>query len=324
MSDLPLPDMTLPSAAVWGPDFDAERATDAYIATIPASERAKSDAYFEGGYWIDMWGTVITVLIAWLLLSTRLSAGLRDFAAARTRRTNLQVLIYAVGYMLLISVLTLVWDLYVSYFREHAYGMANYTMGGFLKEWAIGLAVNAVIGGIAITGLYAIVRKVGQHWVLWATAATGTFMLFIMLIAPVFITPLFNDYKPLPDGDVRDSILALATDNGIVTQDVYWFDASKQTKRISANVSGLAGTMRISLNDNLLNGASLPEIRSVMAHEMGHYVLHHGPWLALAFTLVFGFTFWIVDRVFARLLAHWGSGWRVHGLSDPADRKSVV
>lgn len=324
MSDLPLPDMTLPSAAVWGPDFDAERATDAYIATIPASERAKSDAYFEGGYWIDMWGTVITVLIAWLLLSTRLSAGLRDFAAARTRRTNLQVLIYAVGYMLLISVLTLVWDLYVSYFREHAYGMANYTMGGFLKEWAIGLAVNAVIGGIAITGLYAIVRKVGRHWVLWATAATGTFMLFIMLIAPVFITPLFNDYKPLPDGDVRDSILALATDNGIVTQDVYWFDASKQTKRISANVSGLAGTMRISLNDNLLNGASLPEIRSVMAHEMGHYVLHHGPWLALAFTLVFGFTFWIVDRVFARLLARWGGGWRVHGLSDPAGLPLVV
>lgn len=324
MSDLPSPAMTPPSAAVWGPGFDAARATDAYIATVPASERAKSDAYFEGGYWIDMWGTVITVLIAWLLLSTRLSAGLRDFAAARTRRINLQALIYAAGYILLTSVLTLAWSLYVSYFREHAYGMSNYTMGGFLKEWAIGLAVNVVIGGIAITGLYAIVRKVGRHWVLWATAATGAFMLFIMLIAPVFIAPLFNDYKPLPDGEARDSILALAADNGIVAQDVYWFDASRQTKRISANVSGLAGTMRISLNDNLLNGASLPEIRSVMAHEMGHYVLHHGPWLALAFTLAFGFTFWIVERVFARLLARWGGGWRVHGLADPAGLPLVV
>lgn len=324
MATSEMPQMTLPPEAVWTPGFDVARATDAYVATIPAGERAKSDAYFEGGYWIDMWGTVITVLIAWLLLSTRLSAGLRDFAAARTRRANLQVLIYAVGYLLLVSVLTLAWSLYVSYFREHAYGMSNYTMGGFLKEWAIALAVNAVIGGIAITGLYAIVRKVGQRWVLWATAAAGCFMLFIMLIAPVFIAPLFNDYKPLPDGEVRDSILALASDNGIVTQDVYWFDASRQTKRISANVSGLAGTMRISLNDNLLNGASLPEIRSVMAHEMGHYVLHHGPWLAFAFTIVFGFSFWIVDRVFARLLARWGGGWGVRGLSDPAGLPLVV
>lgn len=324
MSDLPSPEMILPPEANWTPGFDAERAMDAYIATIPAADRAKSDAYFEGGYWIDMWGTVITVLVAWLLLSTRLSAWIRDFAAARTRRVNLQALIYVVGYLLLVSVLTLPWAAYTGYFREHAYDMSNYTAGGFLKEWAIALAVNTVIGGIAITGLYAIVRKVGQRWYLWATAATGAFMLFIMMIAPVFIAPLFNDYKPLPDGELRDSILKLAEDNGIHANDVYWFDASKQTKRISANVSGLAGTTRISLNDNLLNGASPPEINSVMAHEMGHFVLRHGPWLALAFTIVFGFTFWVVDHLFARLVASHGGGWGVRGLADPAGLPLIV
>lgn len=324
MSELPVAETIIPPGAAWTADFDVAHATDAYVAVIPTAERAKSDAYFEGGYWIEAWGTVITVLIAWLLLSTRFSAGLRDFAGRRTRRANLQALLYALAYLLLVAVLTLPWSLYTEYFREHAYGMSNYTLGGFLKEWVIGTAVNAAIGGVAITGLYAILRRVGRRWVLWATGAAGVFMLFLMMIAPVFIAPLFNDYQPLDDGPVRDSILALAEQSGIPVDDVYWFDASKQTKRISANVAGLFGTMRIALNDNLLNGTSLAEIRAVMAHEMGHYALHHGPWLALGFTVVFGIGFWVVDRLFAGILATRGASWGVRGLADPAGLPLIV
>lgn len=324
MSDLSAPEIILPAAAEWTPGFDAAQAIDAYIATVPAAERARSDAYFEGGYWIDLWGTLIAVLIAWLLLSTRLSARIRDFAEGRTGRVRLPVLTYAVAYLLMVSVLSVPWALYTDYFREHAYGMSNLTLGGFFREWAIATAVGTLLGGLAITGLYAIVRRVGRRWVLWATAATAVFMLFMMMISPVFIAPLFNDYQPLPDGELRDSILALAQASDIPADDVYWFDASKQTKRISANVSGFAGTMRISLNDNLLNGTSAPEIRAVMAHEMGHYALHHALWLPLAFAVVFGFAFWIVDRVFARLLAGRAAGWGVRGLADPAGLPLVV
>lgn len=324
MSDLSAPEIILPAEAVWTPGFDAARATDAYIATVPAAERARSDAYFEGGYWLDMWGTVLAVLIAWLLLSTRTSARIRDFGEARTGRIRLPVLTYAVAYLLLVAALLLPWDLYTDYFREHAYAMSNHTLGSFFKDWAIGTAVGTLLGGIAIAGLYAIVRRVGRRWVLWATAATAVFMLFIMTISPVFIAPLFNDYQPLPDGELRDSLLSLARDSDIPADDVYWFDASKQTRRISANVSGFAGTMRISLNDNLLNGTSAPEIRAVLAHEMGHYVLHHALWIPLGFTVVFGFAFWIVDRVFARLLARHGAGWGVRGLADPAGLPLVV
>ena len=69
----------------------------------------------------------------------------------------------------------------------------------------------------------------------------------------------------------------MAHANGIPSDDVYWFDASRQSKSISANVSGFLGTMRISLNDNLLKRTSTEEIEAVMGHEMGHYVLnrHH-------------------------------------------------
>ena len=86
MAAEPSSQLTLPPEAQWGPTFDVARATDAYVATIPAAEREKSDAYFQGGYWIEAWGVVITVLLCWLLLRTRFLARLRDFAERRTRR----------------------------------------------------------------------------------------------------------------------------------------------------------------------------------------------------------------------------------------------
>jgi STE24 endopeptidase len=168
------------------------------------------------------------------------------------------------------------------------------------------------------------VRRVGRRWVGWATVATGAFLFLVILISPVFIAPLFNDYQPLPPGEVRESILQLAHDNGVPADDVYWFNASKQTKRISANVSGTLGTTRISLNDNLLEGASLPEIRAVMAHEMAHYMLHHSYWLPLGMTLVFGLGFWAVDRSFDRIVRRRGQRWEVRGLADPAGLPLIV
>lgn len=310
--------LMLPPAAEWGPGFDVARATDAYVATIPAAEREKSDAYFEGGYWIDAWGVLITVLIAWLLLGTRLSARLRDFSERRTRRPFRQVLLYGIAFLLVLFVLTLPWALYTDYFREHQYGLSNQTLGEFMVEWLIGLALTVAIMTLAIAGLYAIIRRVRERWVYWATGATALFMLFVILINPVFVAPLFNDYKSLPDGELRDSILALARDNGVPADDVYWYDASKQTKRISANVSGLAGTTRIALNDNLLNGTSAPEIRAVMAHEIAHYVLYHSLWLPLVISLVMGLGYWAVNRLFGRLHRRYGERWGVRDIADPA------
>jgi STE24 endopeptidase len=318
MTEEASPGLILPTEAEWGAGFDVARATDAYVATIPAAERAKSDAYFEGGYWINAWGVLVTVLIAWLLLGTRTSARLRDFAERRTRFRFLQVLLYGIAFLLAMFVLTLPWTLYTDWFREHQYGMSNQTLGAFLGEWLIGLVLTVAIMAFAVAGLYAIIRRVRERWVWWVTGATAVFMLFVILINPVFVAPLFNDYQSLPDGDLRDSILALAHENGVPADDVYWYDASRQTKRISANVSGIAGTTRISLNDNLLNGTSPPEIRAVMAHEMGHYVLKHSLWLPLAIALVLGLGYWAVNRLFGRFQRRHGERWGVRDITDPA------
>ena len=275
MSVTQSPEILLPPEAAWSPGFDAARATDVYLATVPVADRAKSDAYFEGGYWIEAWGTLIAVAVMGLMLRAGFVARLRDFAERRTRRPFLQVFIVALAFMAVLAIVLLPWEMYVHYFREHQYGLSNHTPGGYLGEWAIRTALFTLVASFAIAGIYALVRRVRERWVWWATGVTAVFMLVTILIQPVFIAPLFNDYKSLPDGEVRESILALAEETEIEANDVSWFDASRQTKRISANVSGIGRTMRIALNDNLLNGTTLPEIRAVMGHEMGHYRLHH-------------------------------------------------
>ena len=110
----------------------------------------------------------------------------------------------------------------------------------------------------------------------------------------------------------------MAYANDIPADNVYWFDASRQTTRISANVSGAFGTTRISLNDNLLNRTSPEEIQAVMGHEMGHYVLNHGTKLAINFGLVFAFGFAFIAWGFDRARKRWGDGWDVRATGDSA------
>ncbi len=224
----------------------------------------------------------------------------------------------AAAFLLALSLLSLPWALYTDYSREHAYAMSNYTLGGFLGEWALNTAISTAFLALAVSGFYLLVRRVRERWVWWATAVTAVLILFVFTVQPVLVEPLFNDYKPLPAGPMRDDILALAHETGIPVDNVYGFDASKQTKRISANVAGLWGTARIALNDNLMNGASLPEIRAVMGHEMGHYVLNHGFKLAFGFTLALGIGYFVINRVFGRIQRRRGDAWGIRDLADPA------
>jgi STE24 endopeptidase len=132
------------------------------------------------------------------------------------------------------------------------------------------------------------------------------------------LAPLFNTYKPLPNGALRNEIAALARENGIPTTEIYQEDASKQSKRVSAFVSGTLGTDRITLNDNLLERCSTEAILSVMGHEMGHYVMHHiynGILAAAVFLFLAAFLF----RLFLEAaLVRWGTRWRLRAISDPA------
>jgi STE24 endopeptidase len=144
------------------------------------------------------------------------------------------------------------------------------------------------------------------------------FLMFSAMIAPVYVAPIFNTYEPLRDESIRGPILSLARANGIEADEVWEMDASRQTTRISANVSGMFGTERITLNDNLLKRSSPAAVQAVMGHEMGHYVLNHVYELVLWFGLIIAVGFVLTARFFDRLAARFAPRWRVSGIDDPA------
>ncbi len=298
--------------------FDAAAATEAYLARMSPQQRARSDAYFEGGYWLQLWGLLYTLGVAWIFLGTGLSARLRDLAERLTRFRPLQVLLYAVGFILMSAVLWFPLTVYGDYFRERRYGLLNQTFAAWFREELIGLAVLMVLGGMALMGLYAVLRRMPRTWWIWGAAVSILFMAGGVLIGPVFIDPLFNSYTELRQEPLRGSILSLARANTIPAEKVYVVDASKQSDRISANVSGLLGTMRIALNDNLLRRTSPAAVEAVMGHEMGHYALNHIYELLISFGLVLLVGFAFARRAFDRALGRWGSRWGVRGVGDTA------
>lgn len=312
------PGLIVPEASQPGPSFDVDKATASYIALLSPEQRAQSDAYFEGGYWLQLWGFLYGLLVCVIFITTGLSVKMRDIAKRISHRPWLYTAIYAFFWLIAAELLSLPWALYTGYFREHAYGLSNLSLGAWFGEAGKDLLVSIVIVPWIITGIFIAVRKAGETWWLKAGIASFVLLILLMMVSPVFISPLFNDYKPLPDGQVKTAIFSLARANQIPTDNVVYFDASKQTTRVSANVSGFAGTTQVSLNDNLLNKTSLPEIKAVMGHEMGHYVLNHGVRNLAYISLVLLVGFWFVHKMIDRAIAWFGVRYGITDRTDPA------
>lgn len=311
-------------AAIAVPHFDAEAATAAYMATIPPKALARSDAYFEGGYWLQLWDLVVGLAVAWLLLGAGWSRRVRDYAERVTRFKWLQTAIYGALYIVLITLLTLPWAAYEGYFREHQYGMSNQDLAGWLGDFGKQLVINLIFGAVAITILYAVMRKLARTWWLWGAVFVIVLLTFQTLISPILLEPVFNKFYPLAEGPLKSQILSLARANEIPVTQVYEFDASKQTTKISAHVSGLLGTAQISLNDNLVNRTSPEAIRAVLGHEMGHYVLNHGYKFLLPLGLIALIGFVFVARAFDRLAARRAAQWGIRDVADPAGLPLLV
>jgi STE24 endopeptidase len=315
VADLPPPRM---------PHFDPDKATNAYLAKVTPKDKARSDAYFEGGYILQAVDLIYTLIIAGIILWSRISAWMRDFAASLTRSHTLQTAIYVVQYIVLTGVAGLPLSFYEGFVREHAYGLSNQSFAAWAGEFGLSFAIGLIVAVVVLTLIYAAARKARGYWWTWGAGIAVTAMAVMMTLGPVFISPLFNRYQKLPDGAQKTAIISLAHANGVPADNVYMFDASRQSKRISANVSGFLGTTRISLNDNLLKDCSPNEVLSVMGHEIGHYVMNHNAVLLTWLGLLTLAGFWLVDVLFRGLTNLFGGNWDVRTIGDPAGLPLII
>lgn len=298
--------------------FDPAAATQQWLDSIPAREKARSDAYFEGGYWLILWNALVTAVIMLLLLATKFSARIRDWAERVTRFKAIQIAIYAILFLVATTVLGFPLHYYENFLREHQYGMANQNFPSWFAEQLKALLIQLIVTPLFLMALYAVFRRAPQRWWIIGTIVVMFFFIVGAIIAPIYIEPVFNKYTELTDAKIRDPILQLARANQIPVNKVFVVDASRQTKRVSANVAGFLGTTRIALNDNLLKQCTLPEIRTVMGHEMGHYVLNHILKFFVELTLLVLIAFGLTKIFFDAAVKRWGVKWGVRGIGDPA------
>jgi STE24 endopeptidase len=298
--------------------FDPEFATRGYLARLSGDKKARSDAYFEGGYWLLLWNFLYTAAIYLLLLQSGLSARMRTLACRITRFKPIQTALYGIQFILVIALIQFPFSVYTDFVREHKYELSNQTIWAWFGDWAKGLLVSIIIGSLLFMILFGVVRRLQRSWHFWGAVVAVGFLIITVALGPVYIAPLFNKYTPLADPKVTGPILRIARANGIYADKVYEMDASKQSPKISANVSGMLGTMRITLNDNLLSRASLPSIEAVMAHEIGHYVLNHVYKMLLAFGVLIVIGFFLLRSVTESLLVRYGSRWGITDMTDLA------
>ena len=142
------------------------------------------------------------------------------------------------------------------------------------RSWAVDLlksgAVGVVTGAVVLAGFYAATRFAPDWW--WAFAAAGAAALVVLLsfVFPVLVEPVFNTFTPMPAGPLRDELITMAARDGIRVREVLVADASRRTTGLNAYVSGLGATRRIVVYDTLLRETPAGEVRSVVAHELGH------------------------------------------------------
>ena len=267
------------------------------VDTLGPEALARAQAYTTGNHWMLLGGLAVSLLVAFVMVRLQLL----DRIAARFRepRRFLPTLVVAAGFLLISTVLALPWELYSDWYRERSYGLSSQPLGDYLGQMAISETISTVLGALFLAGVYALIRKTGRRWWLWSGGLAGIVTLLALLAGPPLIEPLFNDYKPVPPGEVRTALEKIADDVDIPHDRIFMYDGSRQSDRFTANVSGLGPSARIAISDVALKQASLAEVRAVTGHEAGHYKLGHVWRYVVIFPLLAMLFFFLLDRLFA-------------------------
>lgn len=291
----------------------------AAAGTALSGERLEqAQAYFRWSYALYGIRQGYDLLVVSLILFTGGAARLRDTVRRVTRRTAVGPLVYVALFGAVMAGLDLPLMILRGFWLEHRFHLSNLTfpawLGEVAKEQLVGLAITGPVVGL----LYGAMARWPRTWWVGAGMTALPVIIFLVVIAPVIIDPLFNRFEPLPEGPLRTRLLSLAERAGIQEGQVFQVDKSKQTRKLNAYVTGLGGTHRIVLWDTLLATLEPDEIEFIMAHEMGHYVrrdVWQGALLAWGVTVLgLGLAAWGLPR----LIRRWAGRLRFNELSDPA------
>lgn len=285
--------------------FDPAVETARYIDSVGPEALAKAAAYTSATHWMMLWGLLVSAVVT--LIIVRL--GLLESISAKLEKRGWALRTFAVGaaFFLISALISLPWGIYQEWGFERSYGRTSQPLSDFLMQDAIGIVLSSLLGALFFLGIYALIRRAGRRWWLWSGGLAAFAGGATLLLSPVLIEPLFNEYKPLQEGPVKSALVGMAAEAGIPADRIFVFDGSRQSNNFTANVSGLFGSKRIAISDVALKGASLDEVKAVTGHEIGHYVSGHIWRMVGVLVLLAMVLFFLADRLFTRFARLFGS-----------------
>jgi len=301
----------------------AVQAEDTGPVAVPEPSELAVQRYRSGNVlWVvnQAWG----LLIPALFLFTGFSARIRNWAVRVGRWWYFVIVVYVALFMALNYVIDWPLAYYQGYVREHAYGLSNQTFQKWFQDGLIGLGVSVVTLALFLWVPYLLLSKFPQRWWLYTGLLVPPFLFFQMLITPVFIDPLFNDFGPMQNKALEAEILAVAERSGIEGSRVYEVKKSVDTKAVNAYVTGFMGTKRIVLWDTLLAKLDEDEVLFVMGHEMGHYVLNHVVKSILIISAIIMAALYAVHRLAGLLIARYSGRFGFDRLDDVASLPLII
>ena len=257
-----------------------------------------------------------------LILGVGLSAAFRQWVQAM-RWSLLKIFFF----VLLLSLTTTILDFPLSYYAfqlKHEYGISSQPfhdwMGDMIKSFSISLIIMTPL----IWLLYFMVRKSPKRWWLWLWVLSIPIMLFFMYIQPVVLDPIYNDFYPLKDQQLKREILDMAEKANIPTHQVFEVNMSEKTNALNAYVNGIGSNTRIVLWDTTLQKLKKDEVLFIMAHEMGHYAMQHMIWLFLGSVGMILVALYLLFISLEWVIARYGSYWRIQGIQDIASLPLIL
>ena len=285
--------------------MDATAATRAWLETLSAEELALARDYTTGNHWLLLAAVIVSALITWIIVRSAMLD--RLYLRLERRSWALRTALVAALYLAASEVLMLPFTLYEDWWRETVYGRTSQPLGDFLGQLTISMGLSVLLTSIFLLLVYGLLRWAGRAWWLWGGAAVAGFITVLLLFATPLLEPIFNEFEPIPEGEVRTAVLELAADAGVPPDRVFMFDGSRQSNNFTANVSGLGDSARIAISDVALDEASLDEVVAVTAHEIGHFVLGHMFRTVLVLSVLAVVLFWLVEKLYPWFAGRFGS-----------------
>jgi STE24 endopeptidase len=285
---------------------------------------AQAVQYHRSGNVVWAVSTAVDFLLPALLLFTGYTARLRTLALRLGRRWLPSLTIYAVLFIMATALLSLPLTYYEGFVRQHAYGLSTQSGGKWLGDWVKGVGLSGLGLAVVLWIPYLLLQRSPKRWWLYAGLASLPIATFVLIITPIWVDPLFNDFGPLKNRDLEQRILELARRAGASGSRVYEVNKSVDTKTVNAYVTGVGATKRIVLWDTIIAKLKPDEIEFVVAHELGHFVLHHVlAWIAVV-TMVATLSLYVVHRVAGRMIARFSPRFGFDRLSDMASLPLLI